>query len=181
MQRAGAAACYRAGMRSFWVADLDGKGELHAEQAYDYASLETLPGCADLIGHLSGCLWREPEEFETTFTPDLGDFLFRWRASAPTAGIATLRCGGRLAAISLLATGLNPDADELTLTAFQRHLLRELHDTGIEPSFALLSIPHRPLVATINLYSPETDAQKMLVALMDRCFAASYFRYHRLV
>ncbi len=52
--------------------------------------------------------------------------VMRWRASAPTAGIATLRAGGRLASVSLLASGKDAEADHITLDAFQRHLLTEL-------------------------------------------------------
>ena len=56
--------------------------------------------------------------------------------------------------MSLLACGLDPSADKITLEAFQQHLLRELHDTGYEPAFALTEIEERPLVATINFAAP---------------------------
>ena len=62
----------------------------------------------------------------------------------------------------------------------QRHLLAELHDTGLEPAFDLINIPTRPLVATINFRSPPDQRDQVIVALADRCFAASYFRYHGL-
>jgi hypothetical protein len=108
------------------------------------------------------------------------DTTFRWLASAQTAGIATLRTAGHLTSLSLLASGVDPRADHLTLDAFQTHLLRELHDTGIEPSFALMDLSQRPLVATINFRSPDEQADQLVAALSDRCFAASYFRYQNL-
>jgi hypothetical protein len=58
--------------------------------------------------------------------------------------------------------------------------LQELHDTGYEPAFDLVSLDQRPLVATINILSPPEPIDQMTIALADRCFAASYFRYHGL-
>jgi hypothetical protein len=55
-----------------------------------------------------------------------------------------------------------------------------LHDTGVEPSFALMDLEQRPVVATINFKSPEEHADQLVAALSDRCFAASYFRYQNL-
>ena len=83
---------------------------------------------------------------------------------------------GELAAFSLFVTGKEPEADRITLETFQRHLLRELRDTGFEPAFGLLGLTERPLVATINFAPPVEKADKIHVALADRCFAASYFR-----
>jgi hypothetical protein len=73
-----------------------------------------------------------------------------------------------------------PDADEITLHAFQRHLTHELHDTGFEPAFGLLELRERPLVATMTFHSPTDDVGRLTVAIADRCFAASYFRFHAL-
>jgi len=182
-------------LRQFWVADLNAKGELHAQQSYTYDDLERVPGAADLIAQFSGAVWRNPEEFELQLSwtdpstgsghgPSAGSghsgLKLRWRASAPTAGIATLRSGADLVSLSLLCTGVNAAADQITLQAFQRHLLSELHDTGFEPGFDLMDLAHRPLVATINFRTPPDLREQMVTALADRCFAASYFRYHQL-
>ncbi len=82
--------------------------------------------------------------------------------------------------LSLLACGLDMQGDAITLQSFQAHLLHELHDSGIEPAFDLLSLNERPLIATINFRSPGSPAAQQVVALADRCFAASYFRTHGL-
>jgi hypothetical protein len=166
-------------MGHFWVADFNTRGELRSNMEYAYEQLERIPGASQLIAQFSSSLWRDPKEFETTF--GAGHLKFRWFASADTAGIGTLRVNGELAALSLLASGIDPDADQLTLQAFQQHLLRELHDTGVEPSFSLMELKQRPLVATINFEQPiETEVDQLLAALSDRCFAASYFRYQHL-
>ena len=167
--------------QSFTVADLNTRGELQLKQTYGYAQLEQIPGAADLIGIFSGNLYRTPEEFETKLPPEGPTSLsFRWRCSSPTAGVASVRWGDRLASVSLIVSGISPEADRMTLEIFQKHLLRELHDTGVEPSFALLELTERPLVATLNFASPVQPNEQVIVALADRCFAAAFFRYHRL-
>jgi hypothetical protein len=163
-------------MRRFFVADLTSLGDLRSVAEYEYAQLERLAGASDLIVHLATHLYRSPQEFETTL-PRRPELDFRWRASAETAGIATQRYRGELASLALLASGLNRDADRLTLDAFQKHLLRELHGTAFEPAFGLSDAPQRPLVAVVPFRAPDDPEDQLAVALADRCFAAAYFRY----
>ncbi|MGC4076083.1 MAG: hypothetical protein QM702_03435 [Rubrivivax sp.] len=118
--------------------------------------------------------------FELAPLGGVANLRFRWSASAPTAGVATIRADEQLASLSILATGINPSADSITLAAFQRRLTQELHDTGFEPAFGLLELDQRPLVATVPFYSPSEESARLIVALADRCFAASYFRFHQL-
>ncbi len=166
--------------RVFYVADLNVRGEMGALQQYDYASLEHIPGASELIVRFSTALYRSPETFELTLPSTQSETHFRWLASAPTAGIATLRCNGELVSLSILASGKDASADHLTFEAFQLHLLRELHDTGVEPGFALMDLKVRPTIATVNFQSPENQGDQLVAALSDRCFAASYFRFQNL-
>ena len=170
----------RCRMRTFTVADITVSGELQSKASYSYALLEQVPGALDLITHFATSLWRTPDEFELPFPPPQRHITLRWRSSARTAGIATVRSHADLASVSLLATGIDPDADTITLRAFQQHLLRELRDTSFEPAFALMDLTERPLVATINFFSPPDESDRLAVALCDRCFAAAYFRTHNL-
>ena len=85
-----------------------------------------------------------------------------------------------LTAVSLLASGVSQVSDTLTLETFQKHLLRELHDTGFEPAFGLVGLTERPLSATFNVKSPDAHVDRLVAALADRCFAASYFRFQGL-
>src|SRR5687767_12880729 len=104
-------------MRRFFVADLDLRGDLRATAQYRYEQLEQIPGAADLIVHFATHLYRSPEEFEVPLPPPSlafareggarGELTYRWLASAPTAGITTLRNGGELASLALLASGVN--------------------------------------------------------------------------
>jgi hypothetical protein len=164
--------------KNFTVADLNVHGELQLKQAYDYDSLEQIPLASELIVTLATAVYRSPGEFEISLMrPGMS---FRWKSVAETAGIASLRCDGELASISLLACGVDADADAITLSAFQSHLLRQLHDSGVEPAFALMSLSERPLAATINFLSPPDPRDRVIVALADRCFAAAYFRSQQL-
>ena len=162
--------------RVFWVADLNTRGELQLKQEYDYATLEQIPGAAELIGQFASHLWRDPGGFETSFPHAAGKLTLRWRPSSETAGIATVRCSDALVSVSLLVCGLDSPGDSATLGALQQRLLQELRDTPHEPAFDLLEQPERPLVATMNVGSPTDAADQHAAALADRCFAAAYFR-----
>ena len=164
-------------MRRFFVADLDLRGDLRATAEYRYEQLEQVPGAAELIVHFATHLYRSPQEFKVPLLRRSDAPVYRWRASAETAGIATLRNNGELASLAILASGLNPDADRLTLEAFQTHLLRELHGTPYEPAFGLRDVTDRPLVAVVAFAAPPAQVDRVLAALADRCFAAAYFRY----
>ncbi|HEX8916428.1 MAG TPA: hypothetical protein VF796_29015 [Humisphaera sp.] len=166
---------------SFVMADLNAQGELQLKAEYRYDLLVQIPGAADLIGRASGLLWRHPDGFEEAVAVgDRTGFTLRWRPSSQTAGIATLRDGDALVSLTLLASGIDADGDAVTLRAFQSHLLRELHDTGVEPAFGLTDLADRPLAATFNFHTPGDLPGRAVAALADRCFAASYFRFQGL-
>lgn len=162
---------------TFLVADLNASGELQFKSEYRYGALEQVPGAAELIGQISGALWRKPEEFEEPLDPQNPGLRLRWRSLSSSSGIATVRSGESLISVSLLCSGISAEADRVTLETLQSHILRELRDTGFEPAFGLMELQERPLAATINFQSPADPAHRRLVALADRCFAASYFRF----
>lgn len=164
-------------MRHFYIADVNATGELRALAEYEYEQLIQIPGAGDLIGTLSGAVWRSPKEFEVPLHEERPHLLFRWRSSAATAGVGTVWDRRALASVSLACSGLDDDADRITLDAYQRHLLHELRDTGYEPAFSLVHLRERPLLATIAFATPAEPVDRILVALADRCFAAAFFRY----
>lgn len=163
--------------KRFWVADLDTKGQVTLSQEYDHDSLQSLDLAALMIAEFATYLWRDPAGFDIKI-PGAHLMEMRWRPSADTAGIATLRCRGKLTTVSLLACGINGQGDALTFQAFQNHLVRELHDTGYEPAFDLLDLPERPIVASFHFHMPEGALERSIFSLADRCFAAAYFRCH---
>jgi hypothetical protein len=164
--------------RRFFVADLNLRGDLIATAEYRYEQLEQIPGAAELIIQLATQLYRTPAEFEIPLMRGKTHLSYRWRASSETTGITTLRHDGQLASLAILASGINSEADRLTMEAFQTHLLRELHGTPYEPAFGLREVgDSRPLVAVVAFAAPPEQTDQVLVALADRCFAAAYFRY----
>ncbi|HEY1921755.1 MAG TPA: hypothetical protein VGG44_03235 [Tepidisphaeraceae bacterium] len=164
-------------MRQFFVADLNTRGELREVTEYDYATLEKIPGAADLIGRCSGALWKSPEEMELVLS-DEGRTLLRWRSTAASAGIATIRrVSGDLVSVSLLAAGQDAEAEKTTIAALQQHLVRELRQTPFEPAFDLIGLKQRPLLATMTFAEGGEEDEQMIEAMADRAFAAAYFRY----
>jgi hypothetical protein len=160
--------------RGFYVVDLTGTGEIRLRERYDYETLERIDGASDLIGLFSSWLWRTPEEFDIPLPG--GALNLRWRACSQSSGLATLRERERLISLSVLLSGRGADDDLATIKPLQLHLVRELHDTGYEPAFDLMSLTERPLLASMNFGLPQGVADRHLFALCDRCFAASYFR-----
>jgi hypothetical protein len=166
---------------TFWVCDLNAQGELQLKAPYQYEQLEQIDRAAELIGQFAGELWQHPEEFECRL-PVSADFLdFRWRQFGTGAGLATLRDEDATLSVSLLVSGVNENDDQTSLKALQSRLLALLRNTGYEPAFALLDIVQRPMVATFNLSAPDRSAARHLFSIADRCFAAAYFRYQRLI
>jgi hypothetical protein len=166
--------------REFTVVDLTARCDVRQQERYEYALLERIPRAWELLADLSSSLWKHPEGFEQGL---LGTHLsMRWVPTADTAGIASLREAHyqdqpeRTLAISILASGANPDADTQTIATFHSHVVRELHDTGYEPAFDLLSLTARPMLATMSMFAPRDPDDQWLCALADRCFAAAYFR-----
>jgi hypothetical protein len=166
----------------FHVADLSAQGDLLLQAEYTYESLERIPFAWEVIVRCATHLWRSPDEFELNLpSTEAAELHLRWRACATGAGLLTVRSAGQVASLSLLASGIDPQADALTLDVLQTHLVRELHDTGSEPAFSLLELPQRPLLATVLLLPPASAGARLSAAIVDRCFAAAYFRYQSLI
>ena len=159
-----------------WMADLRSNGELLLKAQYTYALLNEVPGASEIIAGFHRWLWSAPEQLTVQLPWGSGRLFFRWVASSPTTGIATIRSGDDLASLSLLAGGADSEADAFTLSAFQNHLLHELHGTPHEPAFDLQTLTERPLAATVNFHTPPDPRDPPIVALLDRCFAAAWLR-----
>jgi len=162
-------------MRGFTAIDLTPQCEVCLEARYEYELLERIEGASELIGAFSGEIWKNSQTFDVKLLAS-NAMQLRWRALAKTAGIAVVSDGKRTLSISLLASGQDPDADSITLNAFQTHVVHNLKNTGFEPAFDLQEIWQRPLIATIGLFMPEGQVNRRIFALTDRCFAAAYFR-----
>jgi hypothetical protein len=172
---------YKPPMRVFFVADLTPQGELRDLTEYDYESMESIPGAADVIARCSGELWKSPLEMEMPLS-DSQETWLRWKATADSSGLATVRCEpGELVSLSVLASGKDLRSDATTFAVLQQHLVLKLKQTPFEPAFDLVQLPQRPLVATMTFTTHGPAAEQQLQALADRSFAAAYFRFLGLV
>jgi hypothetical protein len=162
-------------MIGFTAVDLTPQCEVRQKTHYQYDLLAQIEGAIGLIALFSSHIWRDPQQFEIS-TIEECDLALRWVASGESAGIATLRDTRNMLSLSLLASGIDPEGDQITLEAYQNHVVHELHDTEFEPSFDLIHIWQRPLVATVGLTMPQDEKDRRIFALADRCFAAAYFR-----
>jgi hypothetical protein len=163
-------------MKGFTAIDLTLQCEVRLQARYEYGLLEQINGASELIAECSTELWRAPEAFEKPLDGTSSRLSLRWMATAASAGVLVARDGMKTLALSLLASGIDREADRVTLETFHKHVVRLLHDTGFEPAFDLLGLSQRPLLATIGFYLPENPADRQIFALADRCFAAAYFR-----
>jgi hypothetical protein len=163
---------------SFTVVDLTPQCEIRLKARYEYGLLDQLNGAAELIGTFSSEIWRALDNFEVRLSavPANTSLVFRWASTSESSGIASLRDASRTLSISMLASGKDEHADRVTLESFQQFAVQELHDSGFEPSFGLLEIHERPVIATVGLFAPQESRDRWLFALSDRCFAAAYFR-----
>jgi hypothetical protein len=159
----------------FFVADLSAQGELRQVNEYERSLLELIPGARDLISTFDRELGKHTDELEVPLGEERKAFL-RWRSTAPSAGIATVRrSSGELVSLSLLLAGRDAGADAATIDVLQKHLVRELKQTPFEPGFDLVHLEQRPLLATMT-FATDAAGDRMLEALADRSFAAAYFQ-----
>ena len=84
---------------------------------------------------------------------------------------------------STVGIDASPQMIEFARTTFPKEKVSNLEfrvmdarKIRFEPSFDLVRLSDRPLLATIGLIMPEDKSQQWDFALADRCFAAAYFR-----
>jgi hypothetical protein len=163
----------------FTIADLNARGDLQLKAEYRYADLEQVPGRRSSSGSSPGSSGSRPTSSRRR-SRSTDDALVPLAVVVPEFRHRDPARGRRAGGGELLASGVNENTDTVTLETFQRHLLRELHDTGFEPAFALVQLTERPLSATFNFKSPDAHVDRLVAALADRCFAAAFFRFQGL-
>ena len=91
-----------------------------------------------------------------------------------TAALAAFWSRGEPVTTSALAPGLDADADREVLEGLQLFVMRFCGDSPAEPGFDLLTIPDRPLLATLPLPIPPGPDMDM-IADAETCLAAAFF------
>ena len=91
-----------------------------------------------------------------------------------TAALAAFWSRGEPVTTSALAPGLDADEDRLALEGLQSLILCLCGDSPAEPGFDLLTIPDRPLLATVPIpaaLGPDLGT----IADAETCLAAAFF------
>jgi hypothetical protein len=93
---------------------------------------------------------------------------------AGTAALATFWSHGAPVTTFALVPGLVEDDDRQALQGLQSLVVRFFGGTSAEPGFDLLSIPERPLLATVPIPAPPSP-DKGIIADAETCLAAAFF------
>jgi hypothetical protein len=95
---------------------------------------------------------------------------------AGTAALATFWSRGAPVTTSALVPGLVEDDDRQALEGLQTLVGRLFGGTAAEPGFDLLTIPDRPLLATVPLpLPPQPHPNIGIIADAETCLAAAFF------
>ena len=146
-------------------------GSVHSRRTHDTGGLVRAA-----VEVFRSMLNRHGENFREPLPVDgLGHIELNWTRQG-TAAVATFWSGGTPVTTSALAPGLSADDDQAVLWGVQSLILRFHGDSPAEPGFDLLTIPDRPLIATLPIPVPVTNPADMaMIADMETCLAAAFF------
>jgi hypothetical protein len=100
-----------------------------------------------------------------------GDIELDWSAAAGGVALASLFCSGDPAAISVLLSGIDEQADAMMSEVFRENVLEVLFSGQFED---VLEIPDRPLV--IQVLFPTDPEWMPAIQLLSAALASVYFR-----
>lgn len=166
-------------LRQFWVIDLHPSGDVRSTERYTYALLQQIPSADDLITQIATELYRNPNGFELHVGTQRA-LLLRFAPISQSSAALTVRerSSSAVVSFSLMLTEAEPAHESISLDAFQKQVVRELHGTEHEASFAIRGLTQRPALISLSLHDPKNPADRAVAAVVDRCAAAAYFRYH---
>jgi hypothetical protein len=100
-----------------------------------------------------------------------GDIELDWSAAAGGVALASLFCSGGPAAISVLLSGIDEQADAMMSEVFRENVLEVLFSGQFEEA---LEVPDRPLV--IQVLFPTDPEWMPAIQLLSAALASVYFR-----
>ena len=153
----------------FHAITIDAAGGLRSRQTHDSATLlrATVAIFRDLIE-------RHGEEFRVGLPVKGLEHIELSLTRSGTAALATFWSRGEPATSSALAPGIDPRDDRQALEGLQSLILCLCGDSPAEPGFDLLTIPDRPLLATVPIpAAPGPDLGA--IADAENCLAAAFF------
>ena len=153
----------------FHAVTIDAAAGLRSRRTHDSATL--LPAAVEVFRDL---IERHGEEFRVPLPVKGLEHIELDLTRAGSAALATFWSRGEPVTMSALAPGLDADADREVLEGLQLFVMRFCGDSPAEPGFDLLTIPDRPLLATVPI--PAAPSPDMgTIADAETCLAAAFF------
>jgi hypothetical protein len=153
---------------SFHDITIDATGGLRCRRVHDSATL--LPATVAIFRDL---IERQGEEFRVPLPVEVPDHVELALTRAGSAALATFWARGAPVTTSALVPGIDPTDDRRALEGLQSLILCLCGDCPGEPGFDLLTIPDRPLLATVPIPPPGPDLGT--IADAETCLAAAFF------
>ena len=118
---------------------------------------------------------RPPEFRDKLAFLKKGNFELDWSAVAGGVALASLFDDSQPAAMSILLTGVDPDADHMMLELFRDNVLHPVFDSApVEQVNELIDVPERPLL--LQALFPISPEWVPTVQLLSTALASVYFR-----
>ena len=153
----------------FHAVTIDAAGGLRSRRTHDSATL--LPATVAIFRAL---IERHGEEFRVGLPVEVLDHVELALTRAGSAALATFWARGAPVTTSALVPGIDPRDDRQALEGLQSLILCLCGDCPAEPGFDLLTIPDRPLLATVPIpAAPSPD--RGAIADAETCLAAAFF------
>ena len=153
----------------FHAVTIDAARGLRSRRTHDSATL--LPAAVEVFRDL---VERHGEEFRVPLPVKGLEHIELDLTRAGSAALATFWSRGEPVTTSALAPGLDADEDRLALEGLQSLILCLCGDSPAEPGFDLLTIPDRPLLATVPIPAAP-DPDMATIADAETCLAAAFF------
>jgi hypothetical protein len=144
-------------------------GSVASRRTHDSATLR--PAAVELFRDL---IERHGEEFRVALPGKGLEHIELALTRVGTTAVATFWSRGAPVTTSALVPGLDAGDDRQALEGLQSLILCLCGDSPAEPGFDLLTIPDRPLLATVPIPAPP-DPDMGIIADAETCLAAAFF------
>ena len=153
----------------FHAVTIDAARGLRSRRTHDSATL--LPAAVEVFRDL---VERHGEEFRVPLPVKGLEHIELDLTRAGSAALATFWSRGEPVTSSALAPGIYPRDDRQALEGLQSLILCLCGDCPAQPGFDLLTIPDRPLLATVPIPAAP-DPDMATIADAETCLAAAFF------
>jgi len=148
---------------------LDAAGTIRFRRTHDSAQL--LPAAIEIFRDL---IERHGEGFHVPLPIEGLEHIELALTRSGSAALASFWVRDAPVTTSALVPGLDPGEDREVLAQLQSLVMHFVGDSPVEPGFDLLSLPDRPLLATVPTPAPPSP-DLGTIAEAETCLAAAFF------